>query len=98
MYVCTYVYIILGRAGSSLLGGLFSGCSKRGYSLIAGCRLLTATASLAEEHSLWSTSASAVTAPGLQNVSSVVSAHSLAALRPSTLVSIRRALVSLFHN
>ena len=62
-----YVYIILGRAGSSLLGRLFSGCGQRGSSPVAGCRLLTATASLAAEHRLKSTSTSAVTAPGLQN-------------------------------
>ena len=43
---------IFGCAGSSLLHGLFSGCSDGGYSLAVACRLLTVVASLVAEHSL----------------------------------------------
>ena len=65
-------WVVLGLlcwAGFSLVA------ASGGSSPVAGCRLLTATASLAAEHRLGSTSASEVTAPGLQNGSSVVAAH-----------------------
>ena len=42
--------IYLGGAESSLLLGLFPSCSKQGYSLVAGHRLLVAVASLIAEH------------------------------------------------
>ena len=43
---------IFGRAGSSLLGGLFSSCGEQGPLLVALCELLIVVASLTIEHRL----------------------------------------------
>ena len=43
---------IFGRAGSSLLGGLFSSCGEQGPLLVVLCELLIVVASLTVEHRL----------------------------------------------
>ena len=60
-----FVYSFTGCAGSWLLGGLFSGCSERGCSLVVVRGLLTVVTSLLVEHALWATQASVAAAPGL---------------------------------
>lgn len=45
-----FIYLFFGCAVYLLLRGLFSGCGARG--LLSSCRLLTAVASLTEEHRL----------------------------------------------
>jgi len=47
-----FFFFIFGCAGSSLLHGLFSSCSKGGSFLAAACRLLIVVASLVVEHGL----------------------------------------------
>ena len=69
-----------GKAGSSLLCGLFSSCGDRGYSLYVVCRLLAETTSLVSELGLrgmcglqWSQHVgSVVAAPRLQSPGSAV--------------------------
>ena len=63
---------IFGCIGSSLLCGLFSGCGKRGYTLLAMCG-----ASLIAEHGLWGTGASLVMARGLSSCGSQAPEHRL---------------------
>ena len=46
------IFFIYGRAGPSLLHGLFSSFGERGLLFVAVCRLLIALASLVTEHRL----------------------------------------------
>ena len=50
---CNFVYLfIFGCAGSLFVQGLSLVVASRGYSLVAGCGLLMAVASLVVEHGL----------------------------------------------
>ena len=66
MYVYIYIYIYI-LSVLSLHGGTraFSSCSERGYSLVAGQRLLVAVAPLVVEHRLQDVQSSSAVAFGL---------------------------------
>ena len=68
VYTCIDVYIyvcVLAVLGLGCYSCFSVAVASRGYSLVAGRKLLIAAASLVVEHSLWSVQASVVGAPGL---------------------------------
>ena len=73
-FMLLFYVFIYGYAGSSLPHRLFSSC---GYSLVPVQGLLTAGASLAAEHRLEGTQASAAAAPRLWSTGSIAVAHGL---------------------
>ena len=77
-FTCISFYLfIYGCAGFLLLCRLSLVAASRGYSLVAGCGLLIAVASLIAEHGLYSVQASVVAAHGLSSCGSWAPKHRL---------------------